>query len=363
MAIKPAGYSGGMERNMKSAAALVLSLLLAGEPGAAAFTPAALPPGGAALAFGTTHLPPVAMTPPPPVPASQIEPLTRAAPRTLVLPPAPEAPAPEAPATEAAPTPAPSALPADARLPRKERLTGRRLQMSAGVTAELLKDEGARDGFRRMRVGDSEGPMLQYTAPRVEPVDPLVIDLDGDGLRTRARRVVFDIDGDGKRDSVNDIDRGDGLLVFDADGDGRAGEDGGELLGDRARLGDAGKLPDGFTALEALVAKAADAGLLSPEVGVKNRLSREDIVALEDSWGLRVRLGGLKGRDRRLSDIGIVRLDLGTGAQARHEDYDGRGNALTAAEGAEVVMMDGTRRAYGELWLSPKTGQLSPLAR
>ncbi|TPW21137.1 MAG: hypothetical protein FD126_983, partial [Elusimicrobia bacterium] len=47
----------------------------------------------------------------------------------------------------------------------------------------------------------------------------------------------------------------------------------------------------------------------------------------------------------------------------RHEDYDGRGNALTVGEGASVVMLDGSRRAYGELWLRKKTGTLTPVAR
>ncbi|TBR26220.1 hypothetical protein EPO15_00560 [bacterium] len=358
-----------MERNLKSFAALAFSLMLAGEPGAAVFVPAALPMGAAHLPPAAALLPPPAAPAPAPVPQApvvpQAEPPSGAESRTLVLPPLPS-PNPLPLAGEGGVRAAvPSALPADARLPRKERLTGGRLKMRAGVTAELLADQGARDGFRMMRVGDSKGPMLQYSAPRVEAVDPLVIDLDGDGLRTRARRVVFDIDGDGRRDSVNDLDKGDGLLVFDADGNGRAGENGGELLGDKARLGDrpGAKLPDGFSALETLVAKAAEEGLLSPEVGLSGRLSREDLVALEDSWGLRVRVGGLRGRDRRLTDVGIVRLDFAVGRSARHEDYDGRGNDLTAAEGAQVVMMDGTRRAYGELWLRAKTGQLAPLAR
>lgn len=344
-----------MERNL----GLVLSLLLAGEPGAAVFAPAALPPGAARLP--AAPLPPAAVVPAPPpaeAPAG-----TGAQKRTLELPPVTlPAPAPEA-APEVPETPAPSALPADARLPRKERLTGGRLRATPGVTAELLKDEGARDGFRMMRVADSEGFMLEYAAPPVQAVDPLVIDLNGDGLRTRARRVAFDIDADGKRDSVNDIDTGDGILVFDADGDGRAGEDGGELLGDAARLGEGPKPADGFAALETLVALAAQDGLLSQEVGLKNRLSREDLAALEDSWGLRVRVGGLKGRDRRLTDVGVVRLDLAAAAGRRHEDYDGRGNALTVGEGASVVMLDGSRRAYGELWLRKKAGTLAPLSR
>lgn len=334
---------------MKSPLAALLSLLVSGNPGAAVL-PQPVPVAPAAL------LP----APPPSFPtapdgaavrALAVEPVAEAVPLPVVEPPA---------TTE---EPAPSALPRDARKPRRARLTGGRLQVRVGVTAELLKDEGARDGFRLMRVGDSEGPMLQYGAPPVEAVDPLVVDLDGDGLRTRGRRVSFDIDGDGKRDSLTDIDAEDGLLVFDADGNGRAGEHGGELLGDAARLGEGKASPDGFSALETLVALAAEAGLLSQEVGLTGRLAKADIEALEDSWGLRARVGGFKGRDARLSELGIVRLDLSRSVGTRHEDFDGRGNALTEGEGAQAVLQDGTRRAYGELWLRKKTGTLSPLAR
>lgn len=338
---------------MKTPLAVLLSALVSGQPGAAVL-PQPVP------------VPPAALLPAPPPPAPPLE--DGAAKRLIAVEPAGEAQVLPTPPPAAAPAPAdeapaPSPLPEDARKPRRGRLTGGRLQMRAGVTAELLKDEGARDGFRLMRVGDSEGPMLQYAAPPVEAVDPLVVDLDGDGLRTRGRRVAFDIDGDGKRDSLTDIDADDGLLVFDADGNGRAGEHGGELLGDAARLGDGKAPPDGFAALETLVALAAADGLLSQEVGLTNRLTKADLEALEDSWGLRARVGGLKGRDVRLTELGVVRLDLAGPVGARHEDFDGRGNALTEAAGAQAVLADGTRRAYGELWLRKKTGTLSPLAR
>lgn len=346
-----------MEKNLKRGAALCLSLLLSGEPGAAVFAPAALPPGSA-------HLLPAAALAPAPL-ARDVETHSGAAPRTLVLAPiVPEAPSVKA-SPEAVEAPAPSALPADARAPRKARLTGGLLRATPGVAAALLKDQGARDGFRMMRVADSEGFMLEYNAPVPQAVDPLVIDLNGDGLRTRPGRVVFDIDADGKRDSVSDIAKGDGLLVFDADGDGRSGQNGGELFGDAARLGGGGggKISDGFQALEALIVRAVEDGLIGPEAGLRNSLSREDLAALEDAWGLRVRIGGFRGRDRRLTDIGIVRLDFGAASGTRHEDFDGRGNALSVADGAQVVMLDGSRRAYGELWLRKKAGTLMPVAR
>lgn len=304
----------------------------------------------------------------------------------------------------------PSAIPAGARAPRRARPHAGKLQVTSGVTADILKDQGARDGFRLMRVADSEGFMISRaptpavdSLPGVTPPgkqivgvrqiqgsiknedgtynvateytysdgtkdvieDPLVIDLNGDGLRTRERRVLFDIDGDGKRDSINDVSKGDGLLVFDADGDGRAGEDAGEIFGPHARLsGWAGEAPkDGFGALEVLVTLASGEGLIPERSLLARKLTREDLTALEDSWGLRVRLGGLRGRDRRLTEAGIVRLDLAVGEGRRHENYDGRGNDITEATGAQVVMSDGTLRAYGDLWLKKKTGELAPVSR
>lgn len=312
----------------------------------------------------------------------------------------------------------PSALPAGAHAPRRARPHAGKLQPTAGVTSDILKDQGARDGFRMIRVADSAGFMISQApaaapapaaAAAADPIqsvtpagkqiigvrqvrgstknedgeynmateytysdgtkevieDPLVIDLNGDGLRTRERRVLFDLDGDGKRDSINDVSKGDGMLVFDADRDGRAGEDGGELFGPHARLaGWTGEAPkDGFGALAALVTLAVGEGLIPERSLLARKLTREDLTALEDSWGLRVRVGGLRGRDQRLTQAGIVRLDLAEGEGRRHENYDGRGNDVTEATGAQVVMIDGTVRAYGDLWLKKKTGELAPVSR
>jgi Ca2+-binding RTX toxin-like protein len=66
-----------------------------------------------------------------------------------------------------------------------------------------------------------------------EGVDPLVLDLDGDGLELTglsSRGPVFDYDGDGYGERGGWVSRDDGLLVLDANNDGRVA-DVGELFG------------------------------------------------------------------------------------------------------------------------------------
>ncbi len=72
-----------------------------------------------------------------------------------------------------------------------------------------------------------------------QPVtDPLVIDLDGDGLELTSVEdgVLFDIDGDGVLERVGWLGPDDGFLAFDANGDGRI-DDVSELFGDPGQLG------------------------------------------------------------------------------------------------------------------------------
>jgi hypothetical protein len=69
--------------------------------------------------------------------------------------------------------------------------------------------------------------------------DPLILDLDGDGIETvgvAASGVAFDIDGDGMAERMGWLAPDDGFLARDADGDGRIGS-GAELFGGPGRSG------------------------------------------------------------------------------------------------------------------------------
>ena len=89
-----------------------------------------------------------------------------------------------------------------------------------------------------------------WVAPRR---DPLVLDLDGDGIETlgvnATTHVVFDYDGDGVKTGTGWIKGDDGFVVLDRNGNGTI-DNGGELFGDQTLVNGA-KASDGFAALSA----------------------------------------------------------------------------------------------------------------
>jgi hypothetical protein len=82
---------------------------------------------------------------------------------------------------------------------------------------------------------------------------PLLLDLDGNGIRTLSVEagVRFDLFGDGAPLQTGWVGPGDGLLAFDRNGDGII-NDGGELFGTATTLPDGSTASDGFAALAAL---------------------------------------------------------------------------------------------------------------
>jgi hypothetical protein len=82
---------------------------------------------------------------------------------------------------------------------------------------------------------------------------PLILDLNGDGVKTLhwAANTHFDIDGDGDLDRTGWVGEGDGLLALDRNGDGSI-NNGSELFGNATTLADGSKAQDGFAALTEL---------------------------------------------------------------------------------------------------------------
>ena len=82
--------------------------------------------------------------------------------------------------------------------------------------------------------------------------DPLILDLDGDGIETRGldpdRPVFFDHNGDGVRTHTGWVAPDDGFLVLDRNGNGLI-DDGTELFGDSTPLPDGSRAINGFHAL------------------------------------------------------------------------------------------------------------------
>jgi len=87
--------------------------------------------------------------------------------------------------------------------------------------------------------------------PVQQPVwrDPLVLDLNGDGIRTLSTNagVYFDHDGNGFAERTGWVSTDDGLLVLDRNGDGRI-NDGRELFGDQTLLNTGQRAANGFEA-------------------------------------------------------------------------------------------------------------------
>ena len=80
--------------------------------------------------------------------------------------------------------------------------------------------------------------------------DPLILDLDGDGIETMSvnNGVYFDHDANGFSEASGWTSLDDGMLVMDRDGDGVI-DDGKELFGDQTMLDNGAKAENGFSAL------------------------------------------------------------------------------------------------------------------
>ncbi|WP_265706615.1 beta strand repeat-containing protein [Verminephrobacter aporrectodeae] len=86
--------------------------------------------------------------------------------------------------------------------------------------------------------------------PRYTWVDPLILDLDGDGLEISplSRNIQFDTDGDGIKTGTAWANADDGILAWDRNGNGLI-DSGRELFGDETLLANGQKATHGFTAL------------------------------------------------------------------------------------------------------------------
>ncbi len=85
--------------------------------------------------------------------------------------------------------------------------------------------------------------------------DPLVLDLDGDGIETVASNglagALFDQNGDGIRTATGWVKSDDGILVRDINGNGTI-DGGAEVFGDSTALAAGGTAADGFAALSGM---------------------------------------------------------------------------------------------------------------
>ncbi|UZR28845.1 calcium-binding protein [Methylococcus mesophilus] len=137
------------------------------------------------------------------------------------------------------------------------------LTLGAGFFGAIYGEEGAKAILQE--VADFFGASTNYTPPRR---DPLVLDLDGDGIETVGadpnHPILFDHDADGMKTGSGWIQGDDAFLVLDRNGNGLI-DSGRELFGDSTLKSNGQLASDGFDALADLdanhdgVLNAADA--------------------------------------------------------------------------------------------------------
>jgi hypothetical protein len=98
-------------------------------------------------------------------------------------------------------------------------------------------------------INDLFNSAKRWTWPR----DPIILDLDGNGLETvgLASNIHFDHNGDGVMTKTGWVGKDDALLVWDRNGNGSI-DTGAELFGDFTPLPNGTLAPNGFAALAAL---------------------------------------------------------------------------------------------------------------
>ncbi|MDX1253614.1 MAG: hypothetical protein IDH49_15450, partial [Gammaproteobacteria bacterium] len=118
---------------------------------------------------------------------------------------------------------------------------------------QLMKDifDTLKDWYNNLP--DSIQDWFDRAKTWVFPRDPIILDLDGDGLETvgLTSNVYFDHDGDGVLTRTGWAGKDDALLVWDRNTNGQI-DTGAELFGDFTPLPNGALAPNGFAALAAL---------------------------------------------------------------------------------------------------------------
>lgn len=196
------------------------------------------------------------------------------------------------------------------------------------------------------------------------PTDPLVLDLDGDGVRLTdyvSAPVLFDIDNDGgSLEETGWVSSGDGIVVVDRDGNGKIdhiGETLSEYFGGAAGSGgNAGekRFKNGFDALKSLdsngdaVFDDKDAAWSSVKVWVDGN---HDGKSWDDANGNGAVDAGEASELKSLSALGISRIDL---AYAEQSGEVRDGNEVLAS--GTFVQNGSTKEAVAANFLANPNG-------
>jgi hypothetical protein len=185
------------------------------------------------------------------------------------------------------------------------------------------------------------------TTSQIEVMDfstPIVLDLDGDGVRTLALSagVQFDVLATGSAVNTGWVSQGDGLLVMDHNGDGVI-NDGSELFGSSTTLANGDKAADGYVALAELdsnhdgVISSADATFADLRVWVD---------ANTDGISSTMEL-------KTLDELGITQLGLATDSNRVLD----KGNLVGLTSTYQTA--DGASHAAADVWFAVQTAASS----
>ena len=188
--------------------------------------------------------------------------------------------------------------------------------------------------------------------------DPLVFDLTGRGVGfDNSRTTTANLNGKGG-ERINDLAAGTGLLTFAGDpGKGVLANSFGDKT-DLSKFGIKGDRPDGtfsngFSAIRAL---GEHFGLIKPGDQV---LDGNELRQLEQLAGVKMRVGGVNGRDVSLADLGITQINLGDPNAVESKEQaarDANGNVIQRQAGASFVM-NGQTRGYADAWFQEQSGK------
>ena len=182
--------------------------------------------------------------------------------------------------------------------------------------------------------------MQKARAEQNRRIDPLIFDLDGDGITTVSiddSNAFFDLDNNGFAEKTSWVGAREGLLAYDKNGDGII-NGGNELFGDRTLM------KDGKT-----LASSGFAALTEYDDNKDGKIDSNDVIyALlriwQDSDGDGI---ASAGELRRLVDLGIVSIGL----SYSNTGVTDSANSIQVRTGT-FTLADGSSRAVGEYLLN-----------
>ncbi|MEN7531874.1 calcium-binding protein, partial [Cupriavidus sp. DL-D2] len=210
-------------------------------------------------------------------------------------------------------------------------------------------------------LGLSPDPLVKT----IQYVDPLVLDLDGDGyeITKLSEGILFDANGNTIKNGTAWVGRDDGLLVWDRNGNGLI-DSGRELFGDETLLADGTKAAHGFAALSEL-----DTGSeANPDGASDGVFDAKDARFNEIRVWRDLNQDGVSqsGELTSLTDLGIASINLrSTRTNVDHGDaklVEGgtytRADGSTGKAGSFVLAQNGFKREFKRIAVSDDAAAL-----